>query len=426
MERLNDAPKKRKKKKKWVWVILPIFSFAFCLIFTLDQETILLSLLSVCGIFLCRSIISYMMRNNDPLVRVFCADKGIFSCDEVLTSPVAKVYRNINWGDIGLVYFFSLSLFLLFAAVADRLQEAVFILMVPCSMAFLASFFSIWYQGRVVGKWCKLCLSVILVVWLQESVLVAVFLSAAGQRNTILLFLHNMPLLLSWTALLLFCLTLASYWFALKPFILRGKEAENLRQQMRRWKRSPSLFMHLLKKQSPVTDVSLTGDFRLGAESAPMKIVAVLSLYCPSCKRDCRELIKLLNKFQKDLQVTIRIRHPQNSKRPDALPYLLAWYSGAKDQRAQQEIFTKWFESMDIARCQEKLGLVSIPDHTDISQALEAWFSRNNIRQTPSLFFDRYPLSEPFLLTDLDLLIPNLRKYFGDTSLIFHPTNLVI
>jgi uncharacterized membrane protein len=413
---------KKRGNKQWVTVTLSILLFVFCIFFTWDREILLFNLLCAFGILMSGGILSYIMRNDDPIARVFCSEKGIFSCDEILTSPAARVSKNLSWADIGLVYFFALSLFLLFAAVADRLQEAVFILMVPCSMAFLASFFSIWYQGRVVGKWCKLCLSVIVVVWLQESVLVAVFLSAAGQRNILFLFLHNMPLLLRWTALLLFCLTLASYWFALKPFILRGNEAENLRLQIRRWKRSPSLFMHLLKKQSPVTDVSLTGDFRLGTDSAPMKIIAVLSLYCPSCKKDCRELIKLLNKFQKDLQVTIRIRHPQHSKRPDAQPYLLAWYSGAKDQQARQEVFTKWFDTMDIAWCQEKLGFVSPPNHTNISQTLGAWFSQNNIRRTPSLFFDRYPLSEPFLLTDLELLIPYLRKYFGET-LVQHTRN---
>lgn len=401
-----------KKKKHWVAIALPILIFAFSLLFTLDKETILLSLLSICGVLLCRSIVSYMMRNDDPLARMLCSDKGIFSCDEVLTSPAAKVYKKISWGDIGVVYFSALSLFILFAAVAGHWQEAAFVLLVPCSLAFTGSFVSIWYQGRVIGKWCKLCLTVIAVLWLQEWVLAAFFLTP-GRGNALLAFLHDTPLLIRWTALFILCLALAASWFVIKPLISSGKEAQDLRLQLRRWKRSPSLFMNLLRSQVSVSDISPEGDFVLGADTARMKIIAVLSLYCPSCKKNYQELIKLLGKFDKDIQVIIRIRHPRTGKRPDVVPYLLAWYSGAKDQQRRQEVFATWFDTMDIAKCQEKLGFVQPQDHTGIAQSLEAWFVQNNIRQTPSIFFNLLPLPEPFLLTDLDLLIPGLRSRVG-------------
>jgi hypothetical protein len=61
-------------------------------------------------------------------------------------------------------------------------------------------------------------------------------------------------------------------------------------------------------------------------------------------------------------------------------------------------------------------------DHADIKRELDTWFAGNNIKYTPSLFLNRYPLPEPFLLTDLDLLIPGLKKKMDNTSTSKHLT----
>jgi uncharacterized membrane protein len=406
---IADVAPKNRNKNRWVTVGLPILLFLTVVLFTRDPEILLLDLLCVFGIFISTAILSYLMHHADPVARVFCRDKGMFSCDEVLTSPAAKVSKNISWADIGLVYFSALSTFILFAAVAGYLREAALIVMIPATGAFLASFFSLWYQGWVLGKWCRLCLTVILLVWLQESTLLAFFIPAAGHMNIFFSLFHHADLA-RWTALLVLCFLLASGWFFIKPYITIGQEAQQLRFQIRRWKRSASLFVHLLKKQSRISQISLASDIIMGADTAPITMVIVLSLYCPSCKREYAELKRLLTKYPNDLQVIIRVRHPDHSKRPDALPYLLAWHSGAIDQRAKLEVFTVWFDTMDIAKSMEKLGFVSPPDHADIRGELDAWFAGNNIKQTPSLFLDHYPLPEPFILTDLNLLIPSLKK----------------
>src|SRR6202000_3224037 len=114
---------------------------------------------------------------------------------------------------------------------------ALFLLLVPCSFAFLGSFFSIGYQWRVVGSWCKMCLLVVAVIWLQEGLLLLYLKQNSASLSGILS--ANMARVI---LLFLFSFFIAGLWFMVKPQIVLALETASSRKQLSVWKRNSSLF----------------------------------------------------------------------------------------------------------------------------------------------------------------------------------------
>lgn len=125
-----------------------------------DTSLILLLLVNIAG-----SYIGYLLVLKQIDARSSVADKicSLFvknDCNDVLKSSAAKFMGVIGWSELGLGYFLSNLLILLFAP--SLLFYSVFlnIFVLPYS------FWSIWYQKFRVKTWCPLCLVIQLLFWL--------------------------------------------------------------------------------------------------------------------------------------------------------------------------------------------------------------------------------------------------------------------
>jgi uncharacterized membrane protein len=380
---------------------------------------------AVAGVIVCGVIVLHYLKTDHPFFRGFCGRKTSASCDRVLQSRAATVVKGITLADIGLVYHLAVFLFLLTASLSGRNNEAMRILILPCSLAFAASFLSLYYQGFVVRSWCRLCLATVAISWLQEALLAGYFLNLPGAP-------HSPPLpgtlqgqlfpttfqdiiqLLPMALQLIVCLIGAGGWLLTKSYVAAAGEATTAKDQLSNWKRNLSLFTVLLRQTAPIGNRLHPQDWVLGNPSGAIRITAVLSFYCAVCRKEYSRLLNLLEKYPDDLQVIIRPKNPppkNKAQREIVFPYLLEKYFQAKDPQQKAAVLTVWYDTMDAAKCRKILGpSLQENDYSYLVREHDTWLQDNNIQQSPALFINDHLLSAPYGLADLELLIPKMRR----------------
>ena len=116
-------------------------------------------LLNLAGVF-----ISYLLLLKQMHVQSQYADKicSLFKqndCNHVLESKAAKLWGIFGWSEIGLGYFSTNVLVLLFFPTFITSIALINILTLPYS------FWSVWYQHTKAKQWCVLCLIVQALLW---------------------------------------------------------------------------------------------------------------------------------------------------------------------------------------------------------------------------------------------------------------------
>ena len=119
----------------------------------------LLLLINLTGIF-----ISWLLMLKHLRIRSQYADKicSLFkqsNCNSVLESSAAKLFGIIGWSEVGLGYFATNVLFLLFAPSLVAYIALINIATLPYA------FWSAWYQYAKARQWCPLCLIVQVLLW---------------------------------------------------------------------------------------------------------------------------------------------------------------------------------------------------------------------------------------------------------------------
>jgi len=372
---------------------------------------VLLTLLSLAGVFVSGLAVRRSIDKNDPLSARFCDTEGLFDCDKVLKSLSFSKY--IFPGDVGLIYFSGLYLFLLFCTVTNGNGIALTMMILPSFLSFAASLASLWYQGRVIKSWCKICLMVVAITWIQAIAVAYYCLSNMAYTQAHFdATLHREEWIRA-TALLLISLLLAATWLFIKPVIVKAEHAKVLRNRIRTWKRDPGLFI-ALQQQQPRIDMSLwPGDFILGNPEAPVKVMVAISLYCKGCVGEYKRLEKLLSFSPKNVAVIIRFKHiaDKNPGNTLALQYILDKYANAGKSEEKQRILSVWFARRNLGECKRELGNTPpARDHGELIRQNERWFSENKILRTPTVFVNGHQLAESYMTTDL---IPLMAKLPG-------------
>jgi hypothetical protein len=378
-----------------------------CAVISFQPIFLLLSVLSFTGACICGLSVLRSINKSNPMAAKWCIAGNRYDCDEVLES--IRFSKHIYPADIGLVYFSGLYLFLLISTITSTLSASRGILVVPLSLAWMTSVLSLWYQWRVVRKWCRLCLAISVVLWSQAAVIAASFSGGMALR------FH----LAEWTTtvvLLAICLLVAASWLFIKPFVVKAEEVDTLRKLVKTWKRDPAVFMALQKKQ-PRSDVSLLpGEFVLGAADAPVQIMVALSLYCKACQFEYKKLDKILNRFSHKVSIIVRFKYdPSRTHHTMVLQYMLNKYADGNSLDERRRILRAWFEYRDLEKCKIELGdTAGKSDYSDLFRQYQQWFSRNSITRTPTAFINGYRLAEQYLILDL---IPMMRHLPGRLAL---------
>lgn len=99
---------------------------------------------------------------HSTLGNAFCSNNSEKKdCDAVLTSKGAEIIKDYKLSDFSLLYFSTL---FLLTFILQTNQSIVYTLSL---VALPITIYSIYYQYKVVKKWCLLCLKIVGILWLQ-------------------------------------------------------------------------------------------------------------------------------------------------------------------------------------------------------------------------------------------------------------------
>ncbi|MBS1628386.1 MAG: thioredoxin domain-containing protein [Bacteroidetes bacterium] len=360
-------------------------------------------LLYAAGIFISRLLVLYVIDKNNTTTAKWCSVSGKFNCNAVLTSPFSKLSKYIHLADIALAYYTTGLLLTVLSLINGYKNECLAVGFFPSTLLFAFTFFLLLYQSFIIKSWCKLCLLLTAIIWLQQLVEI-IYVANIGSINEAI----ESDKFISFICNALFCVLISSTWLVLKPYILKAKETEQTRKQITKWKTNVHLFNTILKQQRFIETPTWSDDFVIGNAAAKLQLTTAFNPYCPACSYEYKMLKEILKLYPNHIGLTVKFRviTAIKSKHTEAVQYLLhEYFSQATENRIN--ILEQWFDKHDLQVLKEKYGNIN-EQYKELMQKHEQWFNNAQITHTPTLFVNGYEFPQPFNLRDFKILIPKL------------------
>jgi uncharacterized membrane protein len=338
------------KKKKESMRTLPAWILAGCgLLWTVVtvvflRETNAYLITSYIALLLCKMmgitvsglLLWYEVDKYNPTLQKICTStKGKMNCNFILNSNKAKIFSWLSWSEVGFFYFAGGFLAL------SLIPESLYIIIWLNIFALPYIIFSIYFQGFVVKQWCRLCLTV-QVLLLCEFVI--------GLTRNMLLkyqFLTTIsPNFLIIQPILLFMLPVA-VWYFLKPHLLKEYEGKTKKYELARLKNNTDIFNSLLTAQKQVTQNTEGLGIILGNPHAANTLIKVCNPYCKPCAKAHSELETLLANFSNlKIQIIFTVSTDPDDHKIPPVRHLLAIFEKG-DEKVTKQALIDWYSSED-------------------------------------------------------------------------------
>ncbi|MEM7310601.1 MAG: vitamin K epoxide reductase family protein [Planctomycetota bacterium] len=353
-----------------------------------------LLLLELLGLALALPLVRHYLRPDAGQPSALCRSGARVDCRKVLESPAATLFGRVPLADVGLVYFAGGFLTLALALLGSLAGSAVPLLGLRSVAAVVGVPLSLYYQWRVLGTWCVLCVAV-------QAVLLAEALLAAGEVGGLAA--------VDGAALWLLGLAHAApafLWIAVRPRLRSSTETDGLRFELLRLRRHPRVLAALLADQPVSALESLPGDLREGAADAPTEITIVTNPDCRHCAEVHRDAAELLDRFPDRLAVVYRFLCPQ----PEGLGHRVAArvvdLELARRSAEAAYVLRRWFERPDRRELAAEDDVPSADERVDEALAeVVRWARAHGVDGTPVVFWNGRRLPAPIRLGDLRFLI---------------------
>lgn len=334
----------------------------------------------------------YEMDESNPLLQKVCTGITKGNCNAILTSKQAKLFSWLSWSEVGFFYFTGSLLVTLFVPDAIGLLAWLNVLALPYT------FFSVYYQWRVVGQWCILCLCV-------QALLV---FGAANMMIGHFLFPFTIPTAAVSVKMIIMYILPVLVWYTIKPFTRRLQEAKNTKRQYLRIKFNIEIFEILLKKQRAV-DVPPDGlGIDLGNPEARNTLIKVCNPYCGPCAKAHPEIERLMDETP-DLKVKIIFTTPNQPTHPSfkITKHLMA-IASKQDKAFTKQALDDWYTTnkkdyIEFAAKYPINGELQIQDGK--IEAMYKWSKDVDIQFTPSIFINGNQLPDGYNIGDLQYFL---------------------
>ena len=353
-----------------------------------------IGLLSVLLLNLAGLYISYLLLLKHLHIQGHFGDKicSLFKqrdCNNLLESDAASLFSIISWSEIGLAYFISNAVIVLYFPNLLVWTALINVCVLPYS------FWSIWYQKFKAKQWCMLCVIVQVLLWM--------------------LFLVNLsfdfirfPVWDSLSVVIIGCIYLIPLLLVsgLVSLFADRKSTVELTQEINSIKANEQVFVALLGQQ-PRYEVSYDYSHILwGDPKAKLLLTVLTNPHCNPCAKMHSRIGKLL-KMNKNVQVQY-VFSSFSSGLEISARYLIAVYQ-QKNREECERIYAEWFEYGKFNK--ESFFEKYIVDTenkavTDEFNRHETWKKMAQLHATPTLLVNGYKLPESYRLEDL--------KYFTD------------
>ncbi len=259
------------------------------------------------GIGLCILLMMSQMGKKNSLIQGVCGFSAATSCDDVTESPAGTLFGWLHTSELGAFYFAGGFLALAFAQFSPEAGAVICFLIILNFLTLPYTLFSVYYQWKVVERWCPLCLGVMALFWAEFLIFVITY-TLETPRITV----TEIGIIL-WGFL-----TPMALWAGIKGELEQSRETPNLKSALAKFKGDAETFSFLLNQEEAIEAGELKGDIVLGNPEAKMSITMVAGPFCGYCYAAYMELEKVINEFEEEAKVVIRIL---DSAKRDVNPY---------------------------------------------------------------------------------------------------------
>ena len=286
----------------------------------------LLLLLNFSGIFISWLLLLKQMRIQNQYADKICSLFKQSDCNNVLETKEAKLLGIFSWSEIGLTYFASNVVLILFLPYTVSLLALLNLFTLPYS------FWSVWHQKVKAKQWCVLCLIVQVLLWAIFAVNCLfgyVRLPDVSYQELFNLLIIGSCYLAALSGINLF-----------DPKLNAGKMLPSLRHAINSMKADENIFSALLKQQPYYKTHSSESIIRFGNPDSPFRITVLTNPYCNPCSLMHKRIERLLEKTNNHISIQyILASFSENLNSTNK--YLIAACLASLDPI---QVFTDWFE----------------------------------------------------------------------------------
>ena len=358
----------------------------------------LLYLLKIIGVAVCSILVLQQFGWNNTTVSSFCNLGSKTDCESVINSSLSKLFGVIHLSEFGLIYFlFGLTSVYVSYLNGDSMLRSLLIanlLVLPFSVI------SIYYQWKILKKWCPLCVSVMIIFWLEFLVLWLPndFNFYSHENFKDIFFCFAFPLTL---------------WVMIRQPINDTIKLPKLQRKLDTFRRNTKIFNALLS-QTPETFI---GDFSYeiehGAEASPIEIVVVSNPLCAPCSFAHLVIDDLIQRYGESLKVKYRFAIPSTDLISIKIARHIFQLCITKGKHTAFTALTEWFliyqqtnqnnwmKNHPSPACDTQLLDDMLKQHSD-------WCRESRVRKTPIIFINGKILPEEISISDLKFPIAKL------------------
>lgn len=338
------------------------------------------TLLKVGGLLVGAALLWFEVDQYNPKLQALCSGGKKVDCHAVLNSKHARLFNgSLSLGVLGLSYFFATFLYL---PIQEFSMSSLAILTFFSFSTFPILLISAYYQGMIIGQWCKFCIG-IQVILITEIIL---GYAAGFYENPIVL--QTLPVL----GILLIVPILI--WKFVKPLLDRERETNLYKRGFKKIKNNPKVLSSLLAASRKIETAPNGLGISLKRNTAEYDIIKVCNPYCGPCATAHPHLEELVNRGKINLQIlfTASTNHVDNRAKP--VRHLLAINDQGNELKTQQAL-DNWYSA---PKKDYNAFALKYPLNGELAQqdakieAMYGWCKKEKIAHTPTLFINGYEL----------------------------------
>lgn len=378
----------------FVLVILSVYIFYF------NQSTFAIThfSLGIVGLLLSILIFYHELGFQSKALDRICTVNKVTNCDAVLQSKGAKLFGNIKLSAISLIYFSGITLTWFLNSLLG-LESGALILITILSLPI--TFFSVYYQYKIVKQWCPLCLGVIAVLW--------------GQNLSILIKGINEFSLYELTVLMIGILIATSILIPVQSFLFENQSLKNIKIDHYKFKRNFNVFLSFLKVSKTYrTEITkyVDNEISLGSNDALLEIVLLTNPQCFYCKAAHSEIKRIINKNPTEIHLIIRFNI--SSQDTDQIGFkvccrLLELYNSNDYKKFIMALDDAYMENRDLEQWLNKWKhCTNVDFFKSVLIEQREWCSSNAMPFTPKLFINGKEYPNEYEIGELRYFIDEL------------------
>lgn len=378
---------------KTIWIALPVLLlgvlFATNTLPYAPAPSPLLFLLKFAGLCVSVLLLVQSFDAQNPLLRRLCSSSSGNGCNNVLSSAGSSLLGGrLSWSEVGFFYFGTT---LISLAVNGAAGYSLLLWLNLVCLPY--TFYSIGYQRYVARTWCRLCLAVQGILWLE---LITGILQPAAYRT--------MPGIKELMITAGIGASLVSLWLLIKPLIARSAQVDSLTQVANKFKQNEFVFHTLLQHEGQV-DVPPAAPLLIGNPDARFEITIVSNPFCQPCRMAHQEIKKLLEACPDKLKVSVIFNATGNPSDPrDQVIHTLMSCYQQQGPHAFKALLDDWYaaerrEVNDWLQ-QQRAAVPGAALQNQIKAQIE-WCFFNRVSHTPALYINGYKAIAEYELADL-------------------------